>query len=110
MQYLAVAFLTLLLLAPAAPAAAQTQPEVYASGMRNPYRWSFDRQTGDLLVGDVGGSQREEIDFIAGGRRAAARTSAGTAASGNGARIRLRRCPVQLLRAAHSTTRAARTW
>jgi hypothetical protein len=66
--YLAVAFLTLLLLIPAAPAAAQVQPEVYASGMRNPYRWSFDRQTGDMYVGDVGGSpvdgNNEEITFL----------------------------------------------
>jgi glucose/arabinose dehydrogenase len=61
--YLAVAFLTLLLLVPAAPAAAQVQPEVYASGMRNPYRWSFDRQTGDIYVGDVGGIN-EEITFL----------------------------------------------
>jgi hypothetical protein len=61
--YLAVAFLTLLLLVPAAPAAAQAQPEVHASGMRNPYRWSFDRQTGDMYVGDVGGIN-EEITFL----------------------------------------------
>jgi len=61
--YLAVAFLTLLLLVPAAPAAAQAQPEVFASGMRNPYRWSFDRQTGDLYVGDVGGTN-EEVTFV----------------------------------------------
>jgi glucose/arabinose dehydrogenase len=45
-------------------------PEVYAFGLRNPYRFSFDRATGDLLIGDVGGSQREEIDWI--GARAAA--------------------------------------
>ena len=63
MPYLAIAFLTLLLFVPAAPAAAQEQAEVYASGMRNPYRWSFDRQTGDMYVGDVGGT-REEITFI----------------------------------------------
>jgi glucose/arabinose dehydrogenase len=61
--YLAAAFLTLLLLVPAAPAAAQAQSEVYASGMRNPYRWSFDRQTGDIYVGDVGGTN-EEVTFI----------------------------------------------
>jgi glucose/arabinose dehydrogenase len=61
--YLAVAFLTLLLLLPATPAAAQVQPDVYASGMRNPYRWSFDRQTGDMYVGDVGGTN-EEITFL----------------------------------------------
>jgi glucose/sorbosone dehydrogenase len=61
--YLAIAFLTLLLLTPAEPVAAQVQPEVYASGMRNPYRWSFDRQTGDMYVGDVGGTN-EEITFV----------------------------------------------
>jgi glucose/arabinose dehydrogenase len=61
--HLATAFLILLLLVPAAPAAAQAQAEVYASGMRNPYRWSFDRQTGDMYVGDVGGTY-EEITFL----------------------------------------------
>jgi glucose/arabinose dehydrogenase len=65
--YLAVAFLTLLLLIPAEPVAAQVQPEVYASGMRNPYRWSFDRQTGDMYIGDVGGT-REEITFLPAGQ------------------------------------------
>ncbi len=63
MPYLAIAFLTLLLLIPAEPVAAQVQPEVYASGMRNPYRWSFDRQTGDMYIGDVGGTN-EEITFL----------------------------------------------
>jgi hypothetical protein len=38
-------------------------PEVYAYGMRNPYRWSFDRQNGDMYIGDVGGIQ-EEITFL----------------------------------------------
>ena len=33
--------------------------EVYFYGMRNPYRWSFDRQTGDIYVGDVGGINEE---------------------------------------------------
>jgi len=61
--YLAIAFLTLLLLIPAEPVAAQVQPEVYASGMRNPYRWSFDRQTGDMYIGDVGGTN-EEVTFL----------------------------------------------
>jgi glucose/arabinose dehydrogenase len=37
--------------------------EIYAYGMRNPYRWSFDRQTGDMYVGDVGGTD-EEITFL----------------------------------------------
>ncbi len=39
-------------------------PEVYAAGLRNPFRFSFDRATGDLLIGDVGGGAREEIDWI----------------------------------------------
>jgi glucose/arabinose dehydrogenase len=33
--------------------------EVYAYGLRNPFRWSFDRLTGDMYVGDVGGSNEE---------------------------------------------------
>jgi glucose/arabinose dehydrogenase len=63
MRYLAAAFLILLMLIPAAPAAAQAPSEVYVLGMRNPYRWSFDRQTGDIYVGDVGGIN-EEIDYL----------------------------------------------
>ncbi len=37
--------------------------EVWATGLRNPWRFSFDRQTGDLYIGDVGEELREEIDF-----------------------------------------------
>jgi hypothetical protein len=36
---------------------------IWASGLRNPFRFSFDRATGDLLIGDVGGGVREEIDW-----------------------------------------------
>lgn len=37
--------------------------EVWTLGLRNPWRFSFDRATGDLYIGDVGESQFEEIDF-----------------------------------------------
>jgi len=40
-------------------------PEIYALGLRNPWRFSFDRKTGALLVGDVGDATAEEIDVLA---------------------------------------------
>ena len=40
------------------------QPEIYALGFRNPFRFSFDRLTGALRVGDVGQALREEIDVV----------------------------------------------
>lgn len=37
--------------------------EIYATGLRNPWRISFDRLTGDLWIGDVGQNAREEVNF-----------------------------------------------
>lgn len=38
-------------------------PEVWAMGVRNPWRFSFDRTTGDMYMGDVGQNQYEEVNF-----------------------------------------------
>ena len=46
--------------------------EVFVSGVRNPWRFSFDRAKGDLWIGDVGGSQVEEVDRVPAGRIAGA--------------------------------------
>jgi glucose/arabinose dehydrogenase len=43
-------------------------PELYAIGLRNPYRTTFDRDTGVLYAGDVGGGLREEVDVVASGK------------------------------------------
>lgn len=42
-------------------------PEIYAWGLRNPWRWSFDPPTNVLWLGDVGQGAREEVDQIAAG-------------------------------------------
>jgi hypothetical protein len=41
---------------------ADALPENWAAGLRNPWRFSFDRRTGDLLIGDVGETAWEEVD------------------------------------------------
>jgi len=42
--------------------------EVYSYGLRNPWRFSFDRATGDLAIGDVGQNEYEEISFVRRGK------------------------------------------
>ena len=42
---------------------AAARPEIWSLGLRNPYRFSFDRETGALIVGDVGQNAREEVDY-----------------------------------------------
>ena len=39
--------------------------EIWALGLRNPFRFSFDSQSGALTIGDVGGSDWEEVDYVA---------------------------------------------
>ncbi|MSR41334.1 MAG: hypothetical protein EXS10_05455 [Phycisphaerales bacterium] len=40
--------------------------QIAAIGLRNPWRWSFDRLTGDIVIGDVGQNASEEIDWVSG--------------------------------------------
>jgi glucose/arabinose dehydrogenase len=43
------------------------RPEIWLTGLRNPFRFSFDRATGDLWIGDVGQNDFEEIDVVRAG-------------------------------------------
>jgi hypothetical protein len=58
---------------------AGARPEIWSWGLRNPWRFSFDRANGDLTIGDVGQDEVEEIDFV----RATGATGAGPGAGVN---------------------------
>lgn len=66
----------------------EARPEIWAYGLRNPWRNSFDRQSGDLWIADVGQSHREEINFQAdrstGGENYGWRLREGTLATPSG--------------------------
>ena len=56
--------------------------EIYAIGMRNPFRFSFDRGTGQLYVGDVGQGSTEEVDIVTRGGNYGWRVYEGTSCTG----------------------------
>jgi glucose/arabinose dehydrogenase len=66
---------------------AGARPEIWDLGLRNPWRFSFDRDSGDLWVADVGQNQREEVDFEpaggAGGRNYGWKLQEGTLCLGS---------------------------
>ncbi|MBB4662751.1 PQQ-dependent sugar dehydrogenase [Conexibacter arvalis] len=71
---------------------AGAKPEIYWWGLRNPWRFSFDRRTGDVAIADVGQEAREEVDFLRRGTGAGAnfgwRAWEGTVRSDDGLTVR----------------------
>jgi len=51
-------------------AAGGGEPEIFAIGLRNPWRWSFDKATGDVWIGDVGQDGIEELNAVKAGELA----------------------------------------
>jgi len=60
----------------------QNCPEIYAIGFRNPWRWSFDRQSSELWVGDVGQNAIEEVSRVTRGGNYGWRCFEGTRSTG----------------------------
>ena len=57
---------------PAVFTSGSERPEIWAAGLRNPWRFSFDSLTGDLTLGDVGENTYEEVDYLPAGTSAGA--------------------------------------
>lgn len=83
--------------------------EIWAIGMRNPWRFSFDRTRGDMYIGDVGQDAHEEIDFqpagLTGARNYGWRCMEGTSCTGlSGCTCNSGALTLPILDVAHATT------